>query len=248
MESTSLSNLVANGTWELYVRSGQVTATIEGPLVILQNNGHVWQMSPRSFALCYVPVPDAQGQYVPVKRAIWACRVVRGGQLGAQNIAAGDYVVTWADEGVDGETLKRGPLSTSLDVWVVDQRVFALRYTKHNPNASTEATTSDVTSAVAAPVTTAPISGAVVCGAASLQGERDENEDTHLVIANWTEDVALFGVFDGHGGSDASTYCAKKLPAMLHEQIEDLNADPEKSMQVVLIIPVGFSCTLSNSS
>ncbi len=33
-----------------------------------------------------------------------------------------------------------------------------------------------------------------------MQGWRKSMEDAHIAITNLTEDVALFGVFDGHGG------------------------------------------------
>ena len=34
-----------------------------------------------------------------------------------------------------------------------------------------------------------------------MQGWRKNMEDAHICLANIGDDVALFGVFDGHGGT-----------------------------------------------
>lgn len=41
-------------------------------------------------------------------------------------------------------------------------------------------------------------------GACSMQGWRKSQEDAH--IAHFIGDVALFGVFDGHGGKEVSIF------------------------------------------
>ena len=65
-------------------------------------------------------------------------------------------------------------------------------------------------------------------GAASMQGWRTENEDAHRVLLDLTDDISLFSVFDGHGGTDVSRYCAKYLPDYLIERIGSCDrASPE---------------------
>lgn len=41
-------------------------------------------------------------------------------------------------------------------------------------------------------------------GATSMQGWRKSQEDAH--IAHFIGDIAVFGVFDGHGGKEVSIY------------------------------------------
>ena len=53
-----------------------------------------------------------------------------------------------------------------------------------------------------------------------MQGWRKGMEDAHFAIANLGNDVALFGVFDGHGGeisyikcrTTGSAFCKEKSP------------------------------------
>ena len=58
---------------------------------------------------------------------------------------------------------------------------------------------------------TKPISSA----AASMQGWRRSMEDAHFMKYFPNQNVYLFGVFDGHGGSGVSRYCAKRLPELI---------------------------------
>ena len=53
----------------------------------------------------------------------------------------------------------------------------------------------------------------VRAAAASMQGWRRCMEDSHFLTHHG--DVYLFGVFDGHGGSGVSRYCAKRLPELV---------------------------------
>ena len=46
-------------------------------------------------------------------------------------------------------------------------------------------------------------------GATSMQGWRKSQEDTHIAALNVAQDVAVFGVFDGHGGKEVSIYVKK---------------------------------------
>ena len=55
----------------------------------------------------------------------------------------------------------------------------------------------------------------VTAAAASMQGWRRAMEDAHFLIHNPEMNVYLFGVFDGHGGSGVSQYCAQRLPELL---------------------------------
>lgn len=76
-------------------------------------------------------------------------------------------------------------------------------------------------------VTTAPRDSCVTCGAKAIQGARCSMEDYFCIHKNLMrsiakeekldeklgsrKDLAFFGVFDGHGGSDVAQHCAEKL-------------------------------------
>ena len=49
--------------------------------------------------------------------------------------------------------------------------------------------------------------GILKYGGTGMQGWRNTMEDTHLTHAKLTDDTALFGVFDGHGGQEVALYC-----------------------------------------
>jgi serine/threonine protein phosphatase PrpC len=55
----------------------------------------------------------------------------------------------------------------------------------------------------------------ISAGAASMQGWRRSMEDAHFMAYNEALKVYLFGVFDGHGGSGVSRYCAARLPDLI---------------------------------
>jgi serine/threonine protein phosphatase PrpC len=72
-------------------------------------------------------------------------------------------------------------------------------------------------------------------GECSIQGKRKTQEDNHTAWSNIPENnihhkteanvhaknpFALFGVFDGHGGQNASDFCAEKLHVYLQEERE----------------------------
>lgn len=42
--------------------------------------------------------------------------------------------------------------------------------------------------------------------AASMQGWRNSMEDTHIANIDLGDDTSVFGVFDGHGGTEVSMY------------------------------------------
>lgn len=45
-------------------------------------------------------------------------------------------------------------------------------------------------------------------GVSRMQGWRISMEDAHICVPNVTDDNSLFGVYDGHGGSEVALYCA----------------------------------------
>lgn len=52
-------------------------------------------------------------------------------------------------------------------------------------------------------------------GACSMQGWRNNNEDAMSCLPNFTDDSAMFAVYDGHGGPEIALYVAKYLPMLL---------------------------------
>jgi|APFre7841882793_1041355.scaffolds.fasta_scaffold115838_1 protein phosphatase 1G len=55
---------------------------------------------------------------------------------------------------------------------------------------------------------------------ASMQGWRLNMEDSHLAEVKFmdSDQKALFGVFDGHGGREVAVYCKKHYSTMLEDQ------------------------------
>ena len=48
-------------------------------------------------------------------------------------------------------------------------------------------------------------------GATSMQGWRKSQEDSHIANTGLPGGVAVFGVFDGHGGKEVSIYVKEKF-------------------------------------
>jgi len=42
-----------------------------------------------------------------------------------------------------------------------------------------------------------------------MQGWRKTMEDSHILKADFTNDISVFGVFDGHGGREVAYYVEK---------------------------------------
>lgn len=72
----------------------------------------------------------------------------------------------------------------------------------------------------------------------SMQGYRMSMEDAHDVKLREDESVAVFGVFDGHGGKQCSIYLSQHLPRMIFrrlKQAEDAAAASSKALPDVQI-------------
>ncbi len=202
-----------------FVKKGTVNAVHHADGSVELSVGTLkWKTSPRSLRLCYTETESA-GVYQAKARRVLAARLEQdtafetaGGR--SQTARKGDYLLSW-----DGSL---------RDCWALDEEVFHLRY---------EAATGEVAAPEAAAATPekkqekteekAAVSegGRVVAGAVSLQGKRDENEDTHVTLTEWKEHLALLGVFDGHGGDEASAYCSKKMPTMLAAEWDDSSVE-----------------------
>jgi protein phosphatase 1G len=52
-------------------------------------------------------------------------------------------------------------------------------------------------------------------GSSGMQGWRRRMEDASTIQADISEGVSLVGVFDGHGGSEISTFCSKHFSEFL---------------------------------
>lgn len=51
----------------------------------------------------------------------------------------------------------------------------------------------------------------------SMQGWRIDMEDDHIIQPDFTEDLALFAIYDGHGGSEIAKTASKLYPAFLKD-------------------------------
>lgn len=56
-------------------------------------------------------------------------------------------------------------------------------------------------------------------GASSMQGWRLNMEDAHIFDGKFTNDSALFAVFDGHGGSEVAKFCGKHFGTRLKKNL-----------------------------
>ncbi|MFQ5729953.1 MAG: hypothetical protein ACE5GN_06300, partial [Waddliaceae bacterium] len=64
---------------------------------------------------------------------------------------------------------------------------------------------------------------------ATAQGPREEMEDTYLMdeielLINGTYQLQLFGVFDGHGGSQCAEYVRDNLSEVIRQEIQKLES------------------------
>ncbi|KAL5240486.1 hypothetical protein ACI65C_007896 [Semiaphis heraclei] len=71
--------------------------------------------------------------------------------------------------------------------------------------------------------------GWLSCGSSSMQGWRESQEDAHNCLLDFDKNVALFAVYDGHGGAEVAQYAAEKLPSLVKNTLYD-NQDYEKAL------------------
>ena len=73
--------------------------------------------------------------------------------------------------------------------------------------------------------------GGFEVGVAECKGARDSMEDAHIAteltfkIGKQEFKASLFGVFDGHGGSECSAYIAKKIAGKLTARLQKINKE-----------------------
>jgi len=76
-------------------------------------------------------------------------------------------------------------------------------------------------------------------GTCSMQGWRTSQEDAHNAIIDFTSELSLFGVYDGHGGAEVAEWISKKFPDILKKEIEeekiDLNEAFGKRIQEIFV-------------
>ena len=81
----------------------------------------------------------------------------------------------------------------------------------------------------------------VAFGASSMQGWRISQEDAHNCCIEFDENVSLFAVYDGHGGHEVATYCARNLPDFIKETEAYKRGDIR---QALIDAFLGFDATL----
>ncbi|XP_043253841.1 probable protein phosphatase CG10417 [Colletes gigas] len=81
----------------------------------------------------------------------------------------------------------------------------------------------------------------VAFGASSMQGWRFRQEDAHNCCIDFDENVSLFAVYDGHGGHEVATYCARKLPDFIKQTDAYKRGDIR---QALIDAFLGFDATL----
>jgi len=55
----------------------------------------------------------------------------------------------------------------------------------------------------------------LVYGLSDMQGWRRSMEDAHVATCNLERNLSMFAVFDGHGGTEVSKFCAKHMPEVI---------------------------------
>ena len=83
-------------------------------------------------------------------------------------------------------------------------------------------------------------------GATSMQGWRKSQEDSHIAGLDISEDVSVFGDFDGHGGKEVSIYVKKhfieelkRLDSYRSGNYDSALREIFKKMDDMLLTPVG---------
>ncbi len=65
--------------------------------------------------------------------------------------------------------------------------------------------------------------GNISFGGSAMQGWRRTMEDAHIATLNLEHDISLFGVFDGHGGSEVAKFCSKYMASEILQLSEVKN-------------------------
>eukprot|EP01015_Nassula_variabilis_P015354 TRINITY_DN228_c0_g1_i2.p1 TRINITY_DN228_c0_g1~~TRINITY_DN228_c0_g1_i2.p1 ORF type:complete len:383 (+),score=45.55 TRINITY_DN228_c0_g1_i2:101-1249(+) len=65
------------------------------------------------------------------------------------------------------------------------------------------------------------------CG---MQGWRKSMEDAHMNYTDLNDKYSLFGVFDGHGGSEVARFCERHFPKVLLQKLEQFPNDAQKAL------------------
>lgn len=63
------------------------------------------------------------------------------------------------------------------------------------------------------------------------QGWRNSMEDTHIAQINLPNNIQVFGVFDGHGGSEVSLFCEKHFLEELTKNKNFINFNFEPALK-----------------
>ncbi|XP_029665105.1 probable protein phosphatase CG10417 [Formica exsecta] len=82
----------------------------------------------------------------------------------------------------------------------------------------------------------------VAYGASSMQGWRISQEDAHNCCIDFDDNCSLFAVYDGHGGHEVATYCARYLPDFIKETEAYKRDDIRQALKDAFL---GFDATLT---
>ena len=71
--------------------------------------------------------------------------------------------------------------------------------------------------------------------AVSMQGWRNQQEDSHIADLKLPNGEAIFGVFDGHGGKEVALYVQKKFVETFKKLPEYKNGQYEEALRKCFI-------------
>lgn len=67
-------------------------------------------------------------------------------------------------------------------------------------------------------------------GGGAMQGWRRTMEDAHLAVPTLTDDLSVFGVFDGHGGAEVAKFCQKYMISEMKKLKDVKDGDVEDTL------------------
>ncbi|XP_018329466.1 probable protein phosphatase CG10417 isoform X2 [Agrilus planipennis] len=70
----------------------------------------------------------------------------------------------------------------------------------------------------------------LVVGSSSMQGWRENQEDSHNCILEYDKNTSLFAVYDGHGGHEVAVYTSQMLPEFIKETEAYKSGNIEKAL------------------